>query len=64
VDQLFTLTRILDGSLEFAQPFYMCFVDLEKAFDRVPRVLLWVVLREYGVPDLLLWAIRSLYACS
>uniref|UniRef100_A0A8C2ZC47 Reverse transcriptase domain-containing protein n=1 Tax=Cyclopterus lumpus TaxID=8103 RepID=A0A8C2ZC47_CYCLU len=42
----------------------MCFVDLEKAFDRVPQGFLWGVLREYGVPDPLARAIRSLYACS
>jgi len=54
VEQLFTLERILEGSWEFAQPVYMCFVDLEKAFDRVPQRLLWGVLREYGVPDSLL----------
>ncbi|XP_075957732.1 E3 ubiquitin-protein ligase CBL-B-B isoform X1 [Anarhichas minor] len=64
VDQLFTLARLLEGFWEFAQPVYMCFVDLEKAFDRVPRGFLWGVLREYGVPDPLQWAIRSLYDCS
>ncbi|KAI3371839.1 hypothetical protein L3Q82_006727 [Scortum barcoo] len=39
----------------------MCFVDLEKAFDRVPRGILWGVLREYGVREPLLRAVRSLY---
>ena len=39
----------------------MCFVDLEKAFDRVPRGVLWGLLRDYGVPDPLIGAVRSLY---
>ncbi|PWA29901.1 hypothetical protein CCH79_00020036 [Gambusia affinis] len=39
----------------------MCFVDLEKAFDHVPWGALWGVLREYGVPGSLIWAVRSLY---
>ncbi|KAI3357643.1 hypothetical protein L3Q82_016052 [Scortum barcoo] len=61
VDQLYTLRRVLEGLWEFAQPVHMCFVDLEKAFDRVPRGILWGVLREYGVRGPLLRAVRSLY---
>uniref|UniRef100_A0A672ZD16 Reverse transcriptase domain-containing protein n=1 Tax=Sphaeramia orbicularis TaxID=375764 RepID=A0A672ZD16_9TELE len=61
LDQLYTLHRVLEGSWEFAQPVHMCFVDLEKAFNRVPRGILWGVLREYGVRGPLLRAVRSLY---
>ncbi|KAI3373044.1 hypothetical protein L3Q82_006338 [Scortum barcoo] len=44
---LFTLGRVLEGAWEFAQPVYMCFVDMEKAYDCVLRGTLWGVLREY-----------------
>ncbi|GAA6082711.1 uncharacterized protein LOC111191400, partial [Tachysurus ichikawai] len=61
LDHLYTLARLLEGSWEFAQPVHMCFVDLEKAFDCVPRGDLWGVLWEYGVRGPLLRAVRSLY---
>ena len=64
VDQLFTLAGVLEGAWEYAQPVHMCFVDLEKAYDRVPRGILWGVLREYGVDGSLLRAIQSLYRRS
>ena len=43
------------------QSLFACFVDLEKAYDRVPRDKLWKVLQEYGVDGQLLRAIKSFY---
>ena len=30
---------------------YMCFIDLQKAYDSVDRELLWKVLARIGVPQ-------------
>ena len=30
---------------------HLVFIDLEKAFDRVPRDLIWVALRSFNVPE-------------
>ncbi|TWW54432.1 hypothetical protein D4764_0142760 [Takifugu flavidus] len=60
VNQLYTLSRVFEGAWEFAQPVHMCFVDLAKAFNRVPRGVLWV-LQEYGVPGPLIHTVHSLY---
>lgn len=36
-DKLFTPARTVEGVREFAQLVYICFVDLEKAYDKVLR---------------------------
>ena len=43
---------------------YLCFIDLEKAFDRVPRQKLFEDLCEYGIRGNLLSAIKSIYVGS
>ena len=39
----------------------MAFVDLEKAFDRVPREVLWWTLKKMNVPEKLLEVIKAMY---
>ena len=60
-DQIFTLKQIFEKSWEYAKDLFAYFVDLEKAYDRVPRDKLWKVLQEYGVDGQLLRAIKSFY---
>ena len=60
--QIFTLKQIFEKSWEYGINLSAaCFVDLEKAFDRVPRDKLWKVLQEYGVDGQWLRAIKSFY---
>jgi hypothetical protein len=59
--QLFTLQHFVDRACHASAPLYCCFLDLEGAFDRVPRSLLWQALRRLGVHGAMLRAIQSLY---
>ena len=39
----------------------MCFVDMEKAFDRVPiKVMEWAM-KKKGLSEAIVWAVMSLY---
>ena len=40
---------------------YMCFVDLEKSFDRVPRKVFEWAMRKKGIPEDLVRSVMSLY---
>ena len=72
-DNIFILRSLIDkqrqtrlkgkAQLTFkAGKLYCCFVDFRKAFDTVPRAVLWQVLEELGVTGRILDVIKSLYA--
>ena len=43
-------------------PLYFCFVDLEKAFDRVPRKVIWWAMRKLGVEEWVIRIVQAMYS--
>lgn len=60
-DHIFTIKNILEKFLTYNKEIYMCFIDLEKAFDKVKREEIWNALESNGVEVGLIEAIKSLY---
>ncbi len=61
VDHIFTLKTLIDQARFHKRRLYCCFVDFKKAFDSVPRHLLWQRLAEAGIHGHMLSALQSLY---
>ena len=64
VDALFIVRRIQEEFRGKEKKMYMFFVDLEKAFDRVPRKVMEWALRKKSLPEVLVKAVMSLYEGS
>ena len=58
-DAIFTVRQLQEKYIAAKKPLFFAFVDLEKAFDRVPRKVLWWALRSLGVEE---WAVRVIQA--
>ena len=61
VDMPFVVRRLQGLARRRRIPLYMCFVDLQKAYDSVDRELLWKVLARAGVPEEMIAAIRQFH---
>ena len=56
---IWALRLVTEKHWEYNQPLFIDFMDLEKAFDRVPRETLWMAMAEYMVPADLQIAYKS-----
>ena len=60
-DAIFIVRQMQEKYLAKKKVLWMAFVDLEKAFDRVPREVVWWALRKVGVEEWLIKVIKSMY---
>lgn len=60
-DAVFTVKLALKKRQEHGLETWVFFLDLVKAFDRVPREMLWTILLKFGVPPKLVSLLKSLH---
>jgi hypothetical protein len=60
-DHIFTLRQVIEKVTAYDRELCLCFIDLEKAFGRIPWKELWKVLKENNMNKGLMEAIQSFY---
>ena len=63
-DAILTLRNIIQKSVKKKEQegkLYLVFIDYSKAFDSIYHDMLWNTLKEFGVPQHLIWLISKLY---
>ena len=60
-DAIFILCQLQEKYMAVNKQLFLAFVDLEKAFDRVPRKIIWWAMRKLGVEEWLARMVQVMY---
>ena len=60
-DAVFIIQQLQEKHIEVHKDLFLTFVDLEKAYDRVPWDLVYWCLRKRGVPEKLVRLVEATY---
>ena len=60
-DAIFTLRMMIEKYRDGQKELHCVFIDVEKAYDRVPRQELWHCMRQAGVTEIYISVIQNMY---
>ena len=60
-DMMFAIRRLQELGRKARVPLFLCFIDLQKAYDSVDHTLLWQVLARFGVPPQMIEGIHQFH---
>jgi len=61
IEAIFLLRQVMERYMEQKKNLHMVFIDLEKAYDRIPRNLMWWALYKHKVPTKYVTFIKDMY---
>ena len=64
LDHIYSLTSIIKNRKQAGKDTHVAFIDMEKAFDRVDRSLLYFKLLKMGIGGKVLSGVKNMYNCS
>ena len=60
-DMIFTIRQLVEKSWEHKAKSFITFIDLKKAYDSVPRSVMWLALGKMSVPEIVIKLICSFH---
>ena len=60
-EAIFLLRQLMERYREQKKDLHMVFIDLEKAYDKIPRTVMWWALEKHKVPTKYITLIRDMY---
>jgi hypothetical protein len=61
MDAIFLIKQLMEKCREQKKDLHMVFIDLEKAYDKVPRNIMWWALQKYKVSTKYITLIKDMY---
>ena len=61
IEAIFLLRQVMEWYREQKKDLHMVFIDLEKAYDKIPRNIMWWALKKHKVPTKCVTLIKDMY---
>ena len=61
IEAIFLLRQLMERYMDQRKDLHMVFIDLEKAYDKIPRTVMWWALEKHKVPTKYITLMRDVY---